>query len=1002
MSRAADRLLTEAQKLHRKGQLDAARRRYDALLEQDPHHGEGRLYRALLLQNQGQIRDALGEARQAMADIADPEPALQMNYGVLLKNAGYVQEAEEAYRQALAKAPQSTAIKANLATVLMLMGRVREAEPMFWELTRVMEEPAPWLNLARLSLRREDWEQAREQLHAAEDLDPANPEVHLLRAQRFEKLQDHESAFGCLDAVFRRAPASREAWELVERLDPQALDIEQLGRWAQRLHASGAQSAVALTAAVNLCRRQLIWEVLPALERMLTEALQAGLDRVPQAHAVFTLLGARVPQSAHLVAAKAHWRALAQGASALPKRSLLPRGERKDRIRVAILSSDLRQHAGGTLMVGLLERLPRDHIEWYAYSNSFDDDSAFRERIRPAVDRFINTATLTDRELAEKIRSDDIDILIDYNGMTRETRVKALAYRPAPIQMTWLGMPGSVGAEGAIDYLIGDPWVTHAGNRDGFAESIVRLPRSYQPNDHQPPELDRDDGRADEGLPEDAPVLCCFNQHWKISPQTWALWCRILEQVPDAVLWLLAPQTEALAEQFRGHLREYGIDESRLVFAPKRQHARHLARLRHADLVLDTLPYNAHTTASDALRVGVPVLTLPGQTFAARVAAGILDTAGMPEWIAESEADYEAKAVAFVQQSREAIETEKQRVYEAYWASAMVDNAAMARQFEAMCLQLYDRHAAGAAPTDLGLNERYELEPIVLKDAVQDPVADSAEWNEGDEQRHAGLLAPQLEAGLESGPSPEPVVSSTVVSAKPSTSDGEREAGRSSVGGLADAMSPEPELILVLGSWSSGTTALTGFLAQLGAYACPPYLRLNDRRTPNSFEPKALRDQLRSYIDERSLQPRSLDRAGFRSWLEGWIAEQRELAIRSGYRHLVLKHPLTAFFIPEFREVCAPRMLVITRPLEAIERTRQRRQWPSYLGERGARVIYQLIYDQLAEQGASALMVSFDEFVQNPSLDGRLYHWVNLHPDGDTAAAAHSWVQPPEQRASHQ
>jgi predicted O-linked N-acetylglucosamine transferase (SPINDLY family) len=388
-------------------------------------------------------------------------------------------------------------------------------------------------------------------------------------------------------------------------------------------------------------------------------------------------------------------------------------------LRVAFLSHDFRQHAGGTLVIGLLENLPRTGIEWWAYCNSIEDRSSIRNRARGAFERFINVARLDDAELAEKIHDDEIDVVIDLNGMTGGSRIGALAYQPAPVQIVWKGMPGSVGTRAGVDYIIGDPWVITETNRNGFSESVIRLPRSYQPNDHEAPDLDLAGERADHDLPAEGFVFCNFNQLYKLSPDTFARWCEILQQTEGSVLWLLRPKSTALEDRLKALAERSGVDPGRIVFAPPMPHGRHVARIRHADLVLDTWPYNAHTTCSDALRAGVPVLTIPGHTFAARVAAGVLDTCGLRDWIAADETAFVDKALAFAARPRAEIDRAKQTVFETYWGSEMVDNAKLGAYFETLCTEVVEQARTGrVADFDIAADRSIRRSPFGTPETV--------------------------------------------------------------------------------------------------------------------------------------------------------------------------------------------------------------------------------------------------------------------------------------------
>lgn len=715
-----DRLFAEAQGLHQRGKLVEAKKRYERILQHKATFGPARLFLALILQQTGQIRSAVGEARRAMEDMDAPSPGLWVNYGIILKNAGLLEEAQQAYQEALAIQPDLLAVKANLSSLYLLTGKIAEAEALCRELTTSLEEAGPWLNLARIALTREDNAQALECVQRAEDIAPKHPDVSFLRAKVYGLEKDDAACFDELRKTLRVQPAHAEAWAWVRQLDPQVLDLDFLETAAAGLAKTKVQQVSLLTIGVDLCRKYFLWKPLADLEALLTKALDGPLDRAPGTSACFTLLGANVPQRGHLKAATATWEKLYVAYKPLPARTLSPRLDNP--IRVGFLSYDLRGHAIGFLIVGLLESLPQGRVQWYAYNNSFSDASDSRNRIRSSLDRFVNVAPLTDREVAERVREDNIDILIDLNGITRDTRAQVLAFRPAPIQITWLGMPGTLGAGDAVDYVIGDAWTTYAGNADGFSEKILQLPRSYQPNDHVRPDLSLSGSRGDNGLPEEGVVFCCFNQQYKISPDTFALWCRILSQVEGSVLWLMDMRSDAQRDRLRSRLELAGIDPARLVLAASKPQAEHIARISLADLVLDTWPYNAHTTCSDALRVGVPVVTLPGETFASRVAASILTTGNLADWIVKTPQAYVEKAVAFASQSREAIDAVKRQVRETYWASPMVDNALFAKQFEALCLGLYDWHAAGHAARPLLLDAAGNLRPLDL----QQPVTPSA------------------------------------------------------------------------------------------------------------------------------------------------------------------------------------------------------------------------------------------------------------------------------------
>jgi predicted O-linked N-acetylglucosamine transferase (SPINDLY family) len=313
------------------------------------------------------------------------------------------------------------------------------------------------------------------------------------------------------------------------------------------------------------------------------------------------------------------------------------------RLRLGFVCADFRTHATSILLVQTLERLPRDRFEVVLYSHGVDDGTPLRERVVAAADRFVDCTTMNADEQASRIREDGIAILVDLSGYTASTRLGVFALRPAPVQALWLAYPSTTGGD-FVDYVIGDPVLTPLAHEADFSEKIAQLPVCYEPTDERrehPEPL----SRAECGLPEDAFVFACFNQSYKITEGVFSSWCRILGRVPGSVLWLLVPQEE-IRQALRERAAERGIDASRLVFAPFVELSAHLARLPQADLFLDTFPYGAHTTCSDALWMGLPVLTQVGRSFSARVAASLLTAVGLPELAVASEHDYEERAVA--------------------------------------------------------------------------------------------------------------------------------------------------------------------------------------------------------------------------------------------------------------------------------------------------------------------------------------------------------------------
>ncbi len=315
------------------------------------------------------------------------------------------------------------------------------------------------------------------------------------------------------------------------------------------------------------------------------------------------------------------------------------------RLRIGYLSSDFHAHATAFLMAELFELHDRTKIEAFIYSYGVDDGSAIRARLQKAAEHFVTLGDLTPLAAAQKIRADDIDILIDLKGYTQGSRLDIAAYRPARLQGHWLGYPGTLGTA-FLDFLIADPVTVPPDAEAFYSEKILRLPDTYQINDRARPHP-APVPRSTFGLPEEAVVLASLNQTQKISPEMFALWTSLLHDAPEAVLWLYA-QNDGVPEALRRAAQNQGIDPARLYFATPCSLDAHLARYHAVDLALDTFPYGGHTTTSDALWMGAPVVTMAGRSFASRVAASLLHAADMDSLITQTPDAYRARALDLI------------------------------------------------------------------------------------------------------------------------------------------------------------------------------------------------------------------------------------------------------------------------------------------------------------------------------------------------------------------
>lgn len=407
------------------------------------------------------------------------------------------------------------------------------------------------------------------------------------------------------------------------------------------------------------------------------------------------------------------------------------------RLRIGYLSSDLREHAIGYLTADMFRLHDREAFEVFVYYCGIPQEDATKARIRESVEHWTSITELDDDAALARILEDGIDILVDVNGHTRSARTKLLARRPAPVIVNWLGYAGTMGSP-YHHYIIADPVIVPPGSEIYYSEQVLRLP-CYQPNDRNRPMAARTPTRAEAGLPEDKVVFCSFNGTQKITPFVFARWMEILRRVPDSVLWLLKS-----SDQVDVRLRELadldGVAPERLVFAPLMGNLDHVARYACADLFLDTTPYGAHTTASDALWMGVPVLTLPGRSFASRVSSSLVSAAGLPELVCHSPEEYVRRAVA-LGHDRAQLAAWRAQLLAARGTSLLFDTPRFVREIEALYRAMHQDRVEGRLPRPnlLNLDTYLELGAERDHDSAEHAYAPGYEesWRAALAARHA-------------------------------------------------------------------------------------------------------------------------------------------------------------------------------------------------------------------------------------------------------------------------
>jgi predicted O-linked N-acetylglucosamine transferase (SPINDLY family) len=559
---------------------------------------------------------------------------------------------------------------------------------------------------------------------------PGDAEAARIRADLLFQLARYGDAIAAYDRALAVAPGDADSWnhrgiclaELKRREEAvhsfgRALSIDPAyaDAWNNRGNAffelkrfeqAGSDYARALALAPDLpyadgfavqCRlRSCEWSALADDLARIQRGIAAGK---PIADPLGFLVMSR--SSAHQLACARTWSAGMYPSSPEP----LWKGERyaHEKLRVAYLSGDYRPHPVAFLVAGVFEHHDRSRVETIGVSIGPEGESEIRSRIERGFDRFIEGRNRSDADIARTLRALEVDILVDLMGYTEGCRSGIAAHRIAPVQVNYLGFPGTMGAP-YIDYIIADRIVIPESERGNYSEKVVYLPGAYQANDSRRRVSERSPTRAEAGLPARGFVFTCFNNNFKIAPDVFDVWMRLLKAVPDSVLWLLKDNESAAANLVR-EAQSRGVSADRLVFAPRVAPADHLARHRLADLFLDTLPYTAHTTASDALWTGLPLVTCTGTTFAGRVATSLLAAAGMPELATPALDEYEALALRLARDPA-ALEAAKKSLTANRAHAPLFDTARITRNLEAAYAGMRERARRGEKPASFAVDER--------------------------------------------------------------------------------------------------------------------------------------------------------------------------------------------------------------------------------------------------------------------------------------------------------
>ena len=714
-------LLNNALAFHRMGQLAQAEQLYRQVLQAQPGHFDALHLLGIVHHQRGEYQDAARRIEAALA-INPNSAAASNNHGAVLKELGRLAEAIESYDRAIALKPDYAEAFNNRGLALVALKRFAEALASCDRAAALRADFSEAFNnrgmtLAELGRRGE----AVQSYDRAIELKPDFAEAHNNRAAALNGLQRFAEARADCETAIALKPDFAEAFynrgNALHALRQFAAAVADYDRAIALKPAYAEALANRGTALVELRQPELALasytkavSLKPDLDYLKGDRLhvkmhlcdwadfdadcadlEAALANGMNTASPFPLLATAARAETQLGCAR---RFIATRHPGVEPRW---RGERyvHERIRIAYVSADFRDHPVSSLAAGLFETHDRSRFETYGLSFGPDDPTEMRSRLKAAFDRFVDVQDRSDLAAANILRELEVDIAIDLMGLTANSRPGIFAARPSPVQINYLGYAGTTGAD-YIDYLIADRSAIPPDQRGCFSEKVVYLPDSFQPNDAKRRISERTPSRAEAGLPDHGFVFCCFNNAFKITPDLFDIWMRLLGATEGSVLWLSAGGSAR--DNLRREAQRRGVSPDRLVFASKTPLMEdHLARYRLADMFLDTLHFNAHTTASDALWAGLPVLTCAGATYAARVAGSLLHAVGLPELITCSLDAYEALALKLAREPA-LLASFRHRLARHRDTFPLFDTVRITRHLESAYASMWERQQRGEPP----------------------------------------------------------------------------------------------------------------------------------------------------------------------------------------------------------------------------------------------------------------------------------------------------------------
>lgn len=671
----------QALSFHQQANLEGARHLYEEVIVADPVHANSLHFLGVLSYQEKKLPEALKLIKEAI--LINPKSAgFYSNLGVVLMELEDYEQAATNYQKAIDLDPNNDNYYYNCGNALQKLEKFESAIKNYQKSIGLNPNNGDYYhNLGDAYKGVNYFEFAIEQYNKSNSINP-NYESYLNCGIALSKLKRVDEAIIVINKALELNPQSSCAHDFMGTLLLNNEDFERAEKYLRKSLDLGLDSDVTRGNLLFSCNVMCDWDEYDENCQKIKEEALAGKKTISPFHA----LSVFDDEQLHYSLSKKH---ASSNFSTNDSLGEIPQHDKGAKIRIAYYSADFCNHATLYLMSGIFEHHDKSKFEVIAFCFTHDNQDESKQKVMHYFDKFIEVNDMDDKQIAQLSRDMKIDIAIDLKGFTKGTRLDIFSYRCAPIQVSYLGYPGTLGAE-FMDYIISDEIVIPEESKKYYQEKVLYMPHSYQCNDRNRKISDKEFTKKQLGLPDDAFVFCCFNKSHKITPDIFDSWMNILKAVPNSVLWIYE-MYETVNENIKKQAEKRGVAGSRILFAPNMEMSDNLARQKFADLFLDTSPYNAHTTGSDALWGGLPILTILGNSFASRVGASLVSAVDMPEMIVNSREEYEKKAIE-IAQNPQMLKNIKEKLQANRLTTPLFDTKSFTNDLESIYQEIYDQY----------------------------------------------------------------------------------------------------------------------------------------------------------------------------------------------------------------------------------------------------------------------------------------------------------------------